>query len=58
MNGTVIHPVIAVMQPYFFPYLGYYQMAAYVDAFVFVDVVKKGFIHRNQIELMGSSAFR
>lgn len=40
------------MQPYFFPYLGYYQMAAHVDAFVFFDdvhFIKKGFINRNQI---------
>jgi len=43
---------IAVMQPYFFPYLGYFQLAASVEKFVFFDdvnFIKKGFIHRNQI---------
>lgn len=43
---------IAVMQPYIFPYLGYYQLAASVDTFVFFDdvnFIKKGWIHRNTI---------
>ena len=45
---------IAVMQPYFFPYLGYFQLAYCVDEFVFFDdvnFIKKGFIHRNNILL-------
>ncbi len=44
----------AVMQPYFFPYLGYYQLAAAVDTFVFFDdvaFIKKGFLNRNSIVL-------
>ncbi len=44
------------MQPYFFPYLGYYQLAAGVDRFVFLDdaaFITRGFIHRNQILLDG-----
>jgi len=53
------HPqVIAVMQPYFFPYIGYYQMAFSVDEFVFFDDVnffKKGYINRNRILLHGRS---
>ena len=43
---------IAVMQPYVFPYLGYYQLAAAVDSFVFFDDVNyimKGWINRNRI---------
>ena len=45
---------IAVMQPYFFPYIGYYQMASSVDNFVFLDdanMIKKGFINKNRILL-------
>lgn len=51
---------LAVMQPYFFPYLGYYQLARSVDHFVFLDdaaFIKSGFINRNQI-LVGGQPFR
>ena len=47
---------IAVMQPYLFPYLGYFQLAASVDRFVFFDdvnFIKKGYIHRNSIVVNG-----
>lgn len=43
---------LAIMQPYFFPYLGYYQMIKAVDKFVFyndVNFIKKGWINRNRI---------
>ena len=43
---------IAVMQPYLFPYLGYYQLAGAVDTFVFFDdvnFINKGWINRNRI---------
>jgi hypothetical protein len=43
---------VAVMQPYFFPYLGTFQLAQAVDAFVFYDdvaFIKKGYIHRNAL---------
>lgn len=43
---------IAVMQPYFFPYIGYFQLVKAVEQFVFFDdvnFIKKGWIHRNQI---------
>jgi len=49
---------VAVMQPYFFPYLGTYQLAAAVDEFVFFDdvaFIKKGYIHRNALLLDGSA---
>jgi hypothetical protein len=47
---------LAVMQPYFFPYVGYYQLACSVDEFVFFDdvnFIKKGYINRNAILLNG-----
>jgi hypothetical protein len=45
---------VAIMQPYFFPYLGYFQLVHAVDHFVFYDdvaFIKKGWINRNQILL-------
>lgn len=30
---------VAIMQPYFFPYLGYFQLVHAVDHFVFYDDV-------------------
>lgn len=47
---------VAVMQPYFFPYWGYFQLVAAVDTFVFYDdvsFIKKGWINRNQILVNG-----
>ncbi len=49
---------IAVMQPYFFPYLGYWQMFSAVDKFVLLDDVNfimKGYINRNSILLNGKA---
>jgi len=46
----------AVMQPYFFPYIGYFQMIKAVDVFVFYDdvnYIKKGWINRNRILVKG-----
>ena len=46
------------MQPYFFPYLGYYQLAHTVDQFVFLDdvnFINRGWINRNHILLDGAS---
>lgn len=43
---------IAVMQPYFFPYLGYFQLMQAVDTFVFYDdvnYIRRGYINRNRI---------
>lgn len=48
---------IAVMQPYIFPYIGYFQMIKAVDKFVFYDdvnFIKKGWINRNRILVNGS----
>ena len=43
---------IAIMQPYFFPYIGYYQLFAAADCFVILDdvnFIRNGWIHRNRI---------
>jgi len=43
---------VAIMQPYLFPYIGYYQLAAAADVFVFLDdvnYIKRGFVNRNQV---------
>jgi hypothetical protein len=43
---------IAIMQPYFFPYVGYYNLLAQVDKFVIYDDIqftKKGWINRNYL---------
>ncbi len=43
---------IAVMQPYFFPYIGYFQLINAVDKFVLYDdvnFIKNGWINRNRI---------
>lgn len=42
----------AVMQPYFFPYIGYFQLIAAVDTFIVYDNIKytkKGWINRNRM---------
>jgi hypothetical protein len=47
---------IAIMQPYFFPYIGYWQLLKSVDKFVIYDNIqftKKGWIHRNRILING-----
>ncbi len=44
--------IAAIMQPYFFPYIGYFQLMRAVDVFVFYDDVqymKGGWINRNRI---------
>lgn len=43
---------LAIMQPYLFPYIGYFQMINIVDIFVFYDdvnFIKKGWVNRNRI---------
>jgi len=47
---------LAVMQPYFLPYIGYWQLINAVDTFVIYDNVqytKKGWINRNRFLLNG-----
>ena len=47
---------LGIMQPYFFPYIGYWQLMNAVDRYVIYDdvnFIKGGWINRNRI-LMGS----
>lgn len=47
---------VAIMQPYFFPYIGYFQLVNAVDTFVFyndVNFIKRGWINRNNIWIQG-----
>ncbi len=46
------------MQPYLFPYIGYFQLVAAADRFVFLDdvaFIKKGWVHRNRILVNGAA---
>lgn len=48
---------IAIMQPYFFPYIGYFQLIAAVDQFIVYDNIKytkKGWVNRNRMLRNGS----
>lgn len=48
------------MQPYFFPYIGYYQLVAAVDKFIFYDdvnFIKNGWINRNRLILAGATRY-
>jgi hypothetical protein len=43
---------LGIMQPYFFPYIGYFQLITTVDMFIIYDNVKytkKGWINRNRM---------
>lgn len=49
--------VVGVMQPYIFPYVGYFQLINSVNHFVFYDdvnFIKRGWINRNNILWNGS----
>lgn len=51
---------IAVMQPYFFPYLPYWQIMNAVDKYVVYDdvnYINRGWINRNRILINGKPAF-
>jgi WbqC-like protein family len=50
---------LAVMQPYFLPYIGYFQLIAAVDLFIVYDNIKytkKGWINRNRLLQEGRAA--
>lgn len=63
---------LGIMQPYFLPYLGYFQLMKAVDVFIYYDdvtYIKQGWINRNNIivngepfrftlELQGASSFK
>ena len=49
---------LAIMQPYLFPYIGYFQLINAVDKFVIYDdvnYIKRGWINRNKILLNGNT---
>ena len=49
----------AIMQPYLFPYIGYFQLIAAVGIFIVYDNIKytkKGWINRNRFLLNGADA--
>jgi hypothetical protein len=51
---------LAIMQPYFFPYIGYFQLIKAVDTFVIYDDVsymKSGWINRNSILINNKKSF-
>ena len=51
---------LAIIQPYFFPYIGYWQLIHAVDRFVVyddVDYIKRGWINRNRILINGEPAY-
>ena len=55
-GGYIVNHVrsVAVMQPYFLPYIGYFQLMAAVDVFVIYDdvnFIKRGWINRNRLLL-------
>lgn len=50
---------LTIMQPYFLPYIGYFQMIVAVDTFIVYDNIKytkKGWINRNRILKNGKDA--
>lgn len=51
---------LAIMQPYLFPYLGYWQLLSAVDRFVVLDdvnYINRGWINRNRIAIGGRPAW-
>ncbi len=51
---------VAIMQPYIFPYIGYFQLMNAVDTFVVYDNIeytKKGWINRNRILVNGKDEY-
>lgn len=50
---------LGIMQPYFLPYIGYFQLIAAVDTFIVYDNIKytkKGWFNRNRMLLNGADA--
>jgi WbqC-like protein family len=51
---------LAIMQPYLFPYIGYFQLMNLADEFIIYDNIqfsKKGWINRNRILLNGKDTY-
>jgi hypothetical protein len=55
-----LNRVVGIMQPYFFPYIGYFQLMAACDVFVFhddVQYIKAGWVNRNRILVSGAPSW-
>ena len=51
---------ISIMQPYYFPYIGYFQLIYCVDKFIFYDdvnYINKGWINRNRILINDKTSY-
>ena len=51
---------IGIMQPYFFPYIGYWQLFSCVDQYVILDdvnYIRQGWINRNRILVTGKEKY-
>jgi hypothetical protein len=51
---------VGIMQPYFFPYIGYWQLISAVDTFVIYDdvnYIKQGFVNRNSLIINGTKSY-
>lgn len=51
---------VGIMQPYFVPYLGYWQLINAVDTYVIFDdvnFIKKGWINRNRLLVNGTAHY-
>lgn len=51
---------LGIMQPYFLPYIGYWQLISYVDKFVIYDdvnYIKGGWINRNRYLYQGEAKY-
>jgi hypothetical protein len=52
--------ILGIMQPYFFPYIGYWQLINTVDKFIIYDnvnYIKSGWINRNRILINGKPTY-
>ena len=51
-SASVHQPAVAIMQPYFFPYFGYFQLIGACELFVVRDeaqYIRQGWVNRNRI---------
>jgi len=51
---------VGIMQPYFFPYIGYFQLLNAVDEFIVYDNIefsRKGWVNRNRILVNGKDDY-
>ena len=51
---------LGIMQPYFFPYIGFWQLLNLVDEYIIYDdvnFIKGGWINRNRILVRGTPQY-